>query len=162
MTSITDIPFGIIKDFLLENGIKLPKTETKTYDLAKDIILNSQAEFYPDTIIDWIIAHNFSLSGKQIKLYTLNEINNLSKKELSILSVKLGLDNDDEQSIINVLSYLHKIKTINDRDHPNYSPKVSNLQLLPDEVKFADLLPKLGLNNSLYVNYPNESLMRFV
>lgn len=126
MISITDIPIEVIKDFLLGNNYKIAKADKEIYDSAENIILNNKADYYPDTIIDWIITYNFFTSGNIMRMYKLTEINNLSKMQLNDLARKLGLDNNDKQSIINVLTYLHKIEM---------------LQLLSDDIKFAELLP---------------------
>lgn len=130
MTSITDIPISVIRDFLLQNNREIFGSDDTLYSLAQYLILNSKVDYYPDTVIDWIIAYNFTLSGQHLKIYRSAEIDAMSNKELNNLAVKLELDNNDKQSIINVLSYLHKLEA---------------LQLLPDEIKFVELLPKLGL-----------------
>lgn len=130
MTSITDIPFDDIKDFLLQNDIKIPINKEKAYNIAKDLIINNKAKYYPDSIIDWIIAYNFSQSAIEIPVYTLTEINTMSQEELDDLATILQSDNNSKESIINILSYLHKLQSFH---------------LLSDEIKFAELLPKLGL-----------------
>jgi hypothetical protein len=134
MTSITDIKFDDIKEFLIQNNIKIPSSKQETYNLAKDLILNNKAEFYSDSVIDWIIAYNFILSNKNIATYSLQQINSLSAKELTKLAKKLGSDDNKKQSIINVLTYLHKI---------------NKFGLLTDDIKFAELLPRLELEDFL-------------
>lgn len=132
MTSITDIPISAIKDFLRRNNYRA--TNDKLYDVAKDIILNSEADYYPDEIVNWIIAYNFYFSEEPLKTYKTTEIEKLSQKELSILARKLGSDKDDKETVLDVLSYLHKI---------------DDYDLLTEDIKFMELLPKLGLDSFL-------------
>lgn len=89
MTSITDIPIRVIKDFLLQNDRKIFGSDDTLYSLAEYIILNGNADYYPDSIIDWIITHNFYLTGKPLRIYKSLEIDNLSTKELDDLATKL-------------------------------------------------------------------------
>ena len=106
MTSITRISLYDIKLFLSQNNIETDNY----YEIAEDLIVNSKAKVYPDTIIDWIVARNFYLSGYYIKSYSKSEVLQLSNQELNDLAEKLDTDTNNRNSIVNILYYLEKLK----------------------------------------------------
>lgn len=111
MTSIGDVSYGDIKQFLSNNGIKWSINDNENYQTVLKMIRAGQGENYPDSLIDWIIAYNFIVDRKTISNYNLKEIDLLSKEGLKILAEKLGIfeSNNLKQSVINVLNYLHKL-----------------------------------------------------
>lgn len=108
MANIRDIPFDVIIFFLEENNYKVPIDEDDKYNTAKDIILTSKADFYPDTIINWIIAYNLLDNIKYIKKYNRNQIQQLPSVERRALLKLLELEQFDEDVIMDVLFYLGK------------------------------------------------------
>lgn len=130
MTSIRDISLRDLALFLSKNNIDIDGNiydfKEEIYYLAEDLIINSKAEFYPDSIIDWIVAYNFILSGKYIKNFQISEILSLSDDQLIALADLLNLDNT--KSIVNVLRYLNKLNIA---------------ESIPDEIFLTELLFKL-------------------
>jgi hypothetical protein len=111
MTSITDVPLEDIKLFLTKNNVKIPTNNKSIYDTAFSMIITGKGNYYPDSLIDWIIAHNLLNEGKDIRIYTRGEIDLLPPRELKKLSNFLDIyeSNNLKRSVINVLKYLKKL-----------------------------------------------------
>lgn len=117
MLSVTNLPTNDTKEFLSKNGVMIPENydELQTKELARKYILQEGLTYYPDSIIDWIIAYNFKKHKLLIKSYTKEEIDDLSNNDLIILANKLGIyeGKNIKQYIINVLIYLEKLNDEN-------------------------------------------------
>lgn len=111
MTSIKDIPIEDIENFLYLNDFDVKKDDD-IYDLALDIILHEKVEYYPDNIVDWMIAYNNKLRYINTKFYAESEIYKLSEYELLKLSQKLNIDKNSNfrKSLTNVLYYMGRLK----------------------------------------------------
>jgi len=120
MTSITDIPIHDAKLFLSKNDLKIPINDDKIYSHLKDIIQSGrEIKYYPDSIIDWMIASNLVTDNKNIYRYKEEEINSLSYDELKDLAHILELDYNQfknkialQNSVVNILFYLGKLDRI--------------------------------------------------
>lgn len=113
MTSITNIPIKVIESFLKSNGVKIPINDKEIYQVAYNLIINQSDYYYPDIIIDWIIAHNLYNENRKIRTYSRGEIDVMSEKEVTKLAEKLEIFESPnlKQSIINVLKFLKKLET---------------------------------------------------
>lgn len=80
------------------------------YAVAFDL-LYSPLEYYPDSIIEWSIAHNLLKKNVNIQQYTINMIKSMSSSKLRELANILTMKTSDIGHIINILKYLHKIKS---------------------------------------------------
>jgi hypothetical protein len=85
MTSIYDIPYEDIKIFLEAND-KTYINKNDAYD--KTLILSEDKKTIGHTIniIEWMIAHNLLINKINIPYYTIDEINNMSQKEINKLA----------------------------------------------------------------------------
>lgn len=115
MTSIKDIPFEDIKSFLSNNNIGIPKNVDNAYKTTFDLMKSGKAKFYPDNVITWMMAYNLIKLKKDIPIYSKSVVVSLSKKDVDKLALSLGMESDNMDAIINILSYLHKLNddTIN-------------------------------------------------
>lgn len=131
MTSITDVPLEDIKLFLTKNNVKVPTSNKSIYDTAFNLIIEGKANYYPDSLVDWIIAYNLSNEGRNIRTYTRGEINLMNDEELLDLANFLDIyeSNNLKQSVINVLRYLKKLDT--GIVHPDID--VNILQLIDEQ-----------------------------
>lgn len=118
MTSIRDVNFSDIRSLLINNNIAVPfqRNKEEFYPIAEDLIISGKAQYFPDSIIDWIIAKNFLEEGREIKTYREAEINELSDKDLRNLYKFLsnGEQIEDKEarkkSVLNILRFLHKLQ----------------------------------------------------
>ena len=128
MTSIYDINYDDIKLFLTMNGKTIPYSHEDSYNLSRKLL--KSAKYYPDIIIDWIIAHNVIVSDIKVPTYTESEIYLLDDKELYNLAKLIKLDRLNISSILNVLRFLHKLKTSDAEELTD----LSILSILPKDI----------------------------
>lgn len=113
MTDIKDLNLDHLKKFLSQNGIFVPKDKNKIYEKAFEL-MNEKITLYDDvdvSIDEWILAYNAIKRNINIKLYHINDINNMSDSELSNLTKKLGLKKVNITNIINILRFMNKFDT---------------------------------------------------
>jgi hypothetical protein len=108
MTSITDINYEDIEEFLYINNVKIPLKSDDAYDIAWDLIQREKDVIHTNTIISWMKAYNLSNVGITIKNYSEKELLTLSDDELDKL--KLLTDENDINNIIDILRFMHKVK----------------------------------------------------
>lgn len=158
MTSIIDVPLEDIKSFLKNNNIKIFVKDKDDYAKAFDLIVNGKGVGYPDSIIDWIIAHNLANSDKEIKHYTRGEIDLMNDKELQKLADSLEIYDSPnvKQSVINVLKYLHKLDI--SIVHPDIDPYIFRTLEELDERKILSS----GYNDIIKIFSKNKLLRKFI
>ena len=108
MISITQIPIEDIELFISKNNYDIPDNNKDMYNLANNLLRT--AKYYPDIIIDWIIAHNLIILGTKVPIHTKSEISLLNNKELDNLAKLLKLDRMNIDSILNILNFIGKLK----------------------------------------------------
>lgn len=108
MTSIRDVSLEDIKSFLVKNDLIIPKNDIYIYDYAFDIIKKG-TNYYPDSVIEWIMAHNLINSNVEIRRYTKSEILSLSQNDLEKLTQSLTMKSNNIDNVINILNFMHKI-----------------------------------------------------
>ena len=107
MSDINDLNVNDIRKFLNINGIKNSKDE---YEDAFDLMRKSNTIYknVPISISEWILAYN-SLN-KDVKIYSISEIERLSKDDLSNLAKLLGLRSVKIENIVSILNYMNKLE----------------------------------------------------
>ena len=111
MTSIYDIPYEDIKEFLLANN-KTYNNKDDAYDKASILLKDKKAIGHTLSIIEWIIAHNL-LKGKiNVPNYTTLKIDKMSSFEINNLSKLLSMKGNDRGNIKNILKFLHKLDDV--------------------------------------------------
>ena len=121
MTSITDIPIDDVELFLSSNGFTITDDP---YDQIWDLInKNIEYDFYPDSVIDWMIAYNLHQRKVKIPKYKRSKILSMNNTELGKLAKLLTLNNYDREQILNILFYLHLL-----------DEEINVIQYLPNEL----------------------------
>ena len=121
MTSITDIPIDDVELFLSSNGFTI--TDNPYEQIWSLINKNIEYDFYPDSVIDWMIAYNLHQRNVKIQKYKRSEILSMDNMELHKLDKLLRLNNVNKDQILNILHYLHKL-----------DEEVNVIQHLPEEL----------------------------
>ena len=114
MTDLTDINYDDALLFLQNNNEKIPSNVEGVYYKVW-LLIKKGANYYPNSVIEWITADNFIISNKdqydRLPYYKISVINRLSKVKLQEIGQSLGLNNYyDRELIIRMLKYLHKLK----------------------------------------------------
>src|SRR5436190_21202434 len=113
MTSIYDIPYEDIEEFLLANN-KTFKNKNDAYDKDRILLKDKKAIGHTVSIIEWMMAHNLFIRKvmNNIPSYNINEINNMSEIERNLLAKLLMMNGNNVVNIKNILRYLHKLNDV--------------------------------------------------
>ena len=111
MTSIYDIPYEDIKEFLLANN-KNFQNKNDAYKRASVLLKDKKARGHTVSIIEWMIAHNLFVNKVDIPNYTIYHINNMSQKEINDLAKLLTMNGNNIENVKNILKYLHKLNDV--------------------------------------------------
>lgn len=98
------IPLCDIKYYFLSNN-NIPYDEA--FDLMKKKY--TSLEYMPNSIIEWMLAHNVVKNNINIPTYSVNDIESMSQNELNSLANKLGMNGNDIHNIIDILYYAGKL-----------------------------------------------------
>lgn len=109
MTNIHDISFEDIELFLAGNNLSVPKNINDVYDKAFNLFKTENMEFYPDSVVEWMMAYNVIESKIKIPRYKKSYILSLPRKDIRKLSSLLGMKNDNIDHILNILRFLYKL-----------------------------------------------------
>ena len=110
MTSIYDIPYKDIKEFLLANNSRYVfENEDDAYDKALLLLKNKNSKGHTISIIEWMIAHNLLISKINIPNYDIDEIDKMSRIEINKLAKLLTMKGNNPNNIKNILRYLNKL-----------------------------------------------------
>jgi len=157
MTSIHDIPYEDIKEFLRANK-KSFKNKDDAYDQTLILLKDRKAIGHTINIIEWLIAHNLFVRKVNIANYTISQIDNMSQSEINKLAKKLTMNGNNIENIKNILRYLHKL------NEEELLPELNEiiLQNLTDleinDINVDNLTPKDVIN--LLTNHWNKALIR--
>lgn len=121
MSDIRDIPFYDIEKFLRGNRISFID-EDDAYNKAL-VSLKRERKYYPDSIIEWLIAHNLFVRKVNIPNFTIQEIDNMSQNEINQLAKLLTMNGNNRENIKNILRYLRKLDDI------SLLPEINNIIL---------------------------------
>jgi len=153
MTSIVDILFEDVKIFLDKNNIVIPPHEYEAYDIVLDLIKNYDKNiYYTDAIINWMKARNYLLLELRIPYYTKNEIYCLPYIKLNDL--KILLEEDKIDNIINILYYMGKLKPTNLRD------QLFNISNMNDDI-FIEIFKNMNLDTIENICYTSKQFYNF-
>ena len=108
MTSIYDIPYEDIKEFLLANN-KSFKSKDEAYNIASILLKDKKAKGHPTSIIEWMMARNLLTRKINIPNYSTYKINKMSQVEINQLAKLLTMSGNNINNIKNILRYLHKL-----------------------------------------------------
>jgi hypothetical protein len=152
MTSIYDIPKKDVDAFFEKNKNMVNYIDPDPYITLFEMIKSENYIPYsvPNKIVDWIISYNLKLNNVKINEYNILDIYSLSNEEIRSLSKLLNLDNEDIESIINILDYLGKL----DKE------PILSLKLIPiDVIKFMlkpikdpEIIKNFCITNKFYQN----------
>jgi hypothetical protein len=109
MANIHDISFEDIELFLAGNNLSVPKNIDDVYNKAFNLFKKGNMEFYPDSVVEWMMAYNVIQSKIKIQTYKKSYILSLSRKDIRELASLLGMKNDNIDHILNILRFLHKL-----------------------------------------------------
>ncbi len=112
MTSIYDVPYKDIQEFLLANN-ETYDDENDAYNKALELLKDKKAKGHTTSIIEWLMAHNLSVRNINIPNYTTTEINKMSQNEINNLARLLKMSGNNIVNIKNILKYLHKLDNNN-------------------------------------------------
>lgn len=110
MTSIYQIDFEVIKEFLKNNDKKIFKNKNDAYNIAFKLLNSKNFINNSVKIEEWIIARNLLINKINIPKYNLYEIDFASKDEISELSKSLNMKENNINSTKNILKYLGKLE----------------------------------------------------
>lgn len=108
MTSIHDISYEDIKEFLLANN-KNFKNEDEAYNVALILLKDKKSKGHTISIIEWMMAYNLLISKANISNYTSSEIDNMNQFQIDKLVKLLTMNGNNRENIKNILKYLHKL-----------------------------------------------------
>jgi len=103
MTSIRDIDVNDLKLFLRVNDINLNNNE-EIYEKAMGLMKSRRTKYagVPDSIIEWMMAHNLIKLNTKIPAYTKNQIKNMMEEERRELADLLEMKTSNVDKIINI------------------------------------------------------------
>ena len=140
MTSIRDIPYVDIKEFLLSNN-KNYDNEDDAYNKALLLLKDRKAIGHTKSIIEWIIAHNLLVSKIDIPNYTTRKIDKMSSFDIDKLAKLLTMKTNNRENIKNILRFLHKL---------------NDVVLFKDIISFTEAITVMHLYE-FYEEYSDES-----
>ena len=108
MTSVHDIPYKDIEEFLKANNKKFDN-ENDAYNVALILLKNKKARGHTINIIEWMIAHNLLIRKINISHYSVHEINKMSQVKINKLAKLLTMNGNNIDNIKNILRFLHKL-----------------------------------------------------
>ena len=133
MTSIHDIPYKDIEEFLLANNTYF-NNKDDAYDKSLILLKDKNTKGHTISIIEWLISHNLLIRNINIRNYTTNEIDNMSQNEINNLSKLLTMKGNNRENIKNILNYLYKL------DNISLLPEINNIILkILDEIEINDI-----------------------
>ena len=147
MSSIKEIKYEHIKEFLRKNDLKVPFNDDEGYKLAYNLIKKGKDYKATDEIYYWITAHNLIKKNTTLPKYKKSEILEFSDDQLSILSKSLGLGNNNIDDIFGIMKYLNKIEL-----EDVYSPIKYNIVTRFYGKDFSQALKDLGFGYVLDIN----------
>lgn len=112
MTSIYDLPYRDIEEFLLANDRDF-YDENQGYNMTLDLLKDKKAKGHTMSIIEWMMAHNLLICKVNIPNYTTSQINKMSQNEINNLAKLLKMNGNNIENIKNILRYLHKLDNKN-------------------------------------------------
>src|SRR5436190_13122680 len=111
MTSIYDIPYEDIQEFLLANN-KDFINKNDAYDKAQILFKDRKAIEHTTSIIEWLMAYNLLVKKINIPNYNINEIDKMSQIQINELAKLLKMQGNNRENILNILRYLHKLNDV--------------------------------------------------
>ena len=113
MADIHDLDIEHVKLLLSKNNIKIPRTNEEIYDIAFEL-MNNKSTLYDDmpvSIIEWMMAYNLLNKNLIIDFYSIEDIKELTLIDRKKLAKSLGMKGDNIDNIVNILRYIHKLKS---------------------------------------------------
>ena len=121
MTSIHDIPYEDIQEFLKANK-KSYKNENDAYNKVLILLKDRNAIGHTISIVEWMIAHNLIKNKVNIPNFTIYQIDNMHQFEIDELARLLTMNGNNREHIKNILSYMNKLSIL--PEHPDVKPLV--------------------------------------
>lgn len=122
MTSIHQIEFEDIKEFLKSNDKKIFKNKNDAYNIAFKLLKSKNFINYSVKIEEWMIARNLLINKINIPKYNLYEIDFASNDEINELSKSLNIKENNINSTKNILRYLGKLE-----ERITFLPEINNI-----------------------------------
>jgi len=157
MTSIYDIPYEDIKEFLRQNKRSF-KNKDDAYDQSLILLKNRKAVGHTTSIIEWLIAHNLLVNKVNIPNCRIYEIDNMSQSEINKLAKKLTMNGNNIDNIKNILRHLHKLNEEELVEDVKKDILQTLIKLEEKEINVDGLAPKDVID--LLMTHWNKALIR--
>jgi len=159
MTSIYDIPYEDIEEFLLANNSRYDfKNDDEAYNTALILLKDKKSIGHTMSIIEWMMAHNLVMRKINISNYTVQEIDNMSQIKINQLAKLLTMNSNNVDNIKNILRFLHKL------DDVTLLPEINSIILRNlNELEINDInFETLKLNDAINLlkTHHNKALIR--
>ena len=160
MTSIYDIPYEDIKEFLLANN-KIFNNENDAYKKALILLKDKNSIGHTTSIIEWMIAHNLLVKKVNIPNFTIYQINNMKEFEVTELSRLLGMQGNDRNNVKNILKYLGKLNFL--PEHSDVKPLILNT-ILELQILSSDLYMIINIfkNNKFLRKFIYDNMVKII
>jgi hypothetical protein len=152
MTSIYDIPYEDIQEFLLANK-KTYINEIDAYNKALILLKDKKSVGHTISIIEWMIAYNLLKKKVNIPNFTIYQIDNMKQFEIDELAKLLTMNGNNRENIKNILKYLNKLDFL--PEHLDIKPQILNTIL---ELKVLSS----GLRELIDIFEQNKFLRKFI
>lgn len=157
MTSIYQIEFEDIKEFLKQNNKKIFKNKNDAYNMALKLLKSSNIINHSVKIDEWMIARNLLINKINIPRYNICELDFATKDEIDELSKSLTMKGNDINSTKNILRYLGKLE-----ERITFLPEINNIII----DKYSKLLEidilSSNLCNIINIFKHNRFLRKFI
>lgn len=152
MTSIYDIPYKDIKEFLEANKTSY-KNQDDAYNKGLILLKDKKSIGHTISIIEWMIAHNLLIKKVNISNFTVYDIDNMKQFEIDELARMLTMNGNNRDNIKNILKYMNKLDLL--PEHPDIKP-----QILDTILKLQILSSNLEEVINIFKN--NKFLRKFI
>ena len=109
MSSIYEVPYCDIVEFLERNNKYIPEDNNKVYDIAFELLKDKKSKGHTVSLIEWMKAYNLLSNNVEIPIYNINKIKKMKTYEIDDLAKLLKMKGNNVNNIINILRYLHKL-----------------------------------------------------
>lgn len=154
MTSIHQIEFEDIKEFLKTNNIKTFKNKNDAYNIALKLLKSKNFINNSVKIEEWMIARNLFINKINIPKYNLYEIDFASKDEVDELSKSLNIKGNNPK---NILRYLGKLE-----ERITFLPEINNIIIDKYHKLFELDILSSNLGNVIKIFKNNRFLRKFI
>ena len=165
MSDITDVPYLVIREFILSNNKEIPVVKKSAYDLTFKLLKDKKSKGITLNLALWSFSYNLFINGINVNTYTESEIDNMSSVEINKLAKSLTMKNANVDNIKTILRYLHKL--VKDSKSPvkdvELDPDVRNVIFdMYEQLKLSDINDYSDYDDLILLlkTYYNKNLVR--